>query len=656
MKPFTVRSYQISTRTSHFRRWYWALVPLLALVAYVTALRIGFLQDDFGLLVQAQAQKLNLQALLPNAPGSTGMYYRPVATLLTWKLGWTLWGFNPLPYHLMGLLVHAASCLTLALWLVQIGSRRVTGWLVGALFAVFPLNVEAVGWLSAQWDVWAVLFWLLSLCSFSLWWLGRRLRFYLLAILFYILGVFSKESLLAFLPMLAVSAWLITPRFDRQAWRRLGLSLLPFCCVLALNVGLRFLTWGNLGGYASASTDYMGFSWDWLLTHLRPLVSPINPTVFGRATEQVTGVLVSAALLFSLIGYGQRCRRLLFVAGAWIFLALLPILNLPVGSEDLENSRVLYLAAAGYCIGIAALLEAALFSVKRQWIARLATGVLLLSSVAVCWAQLRPWHTATVMATDVQSQLNSLIPTKRSSNRQAWYVQNLPYNYRGIYLFQIGLGEARHLSTGERIPWIEEVASADNSSLAHDTRDAFTLRFRYFSSPNRFYVDNITGITGEGPPPTGLELGRSASTWDFRGCSPDVVSSWQVTQAGRSCQPGKGLMLDPTSNDPQMVGPPLSIEPKATEAHFVRLRVSVRYPSGLPPDKYVNEWFWKGPGTDWSGERLKTTQVKADGAPHVYWTFVPVRDAGQILTGLRFDPINAKIAAEIQWIAVDLAW
>src|SRR5438874_4497444 len=136
------------------RAWGWAAVPALAVVAYAPVLGIGFLSDDFALLGQG-TRDVTPDLLLPV---SYALFYRPVGTLLIWSVGWRAWGLNPLPYHAEGLLVHAAAALALALWLAEVTSRRGLGWLAGALFAVFPLHTEAVGWLAAQWYALAAMF------------------------------------------------------------------------------------------------------------------------------------------------------------------------------------------------------------------------------------------------------------------------------------------------------------------------------------------------------------------------------------------------------------------------------------------------------------------------------------------------------------------
>ncbi|HUP27639.1 MAG TPA: hypothetical protein VM409_04325, partial [Chloroflexia bacterium] len=146
--------------------WRWALIPVLAVVAYASVLRIGFLADDVGLLQTAQAHTNPFDALVPIP---RWYFYRPVGTFLTWEIGWDMWGLNPVPYHLLGLFLHAAVSLVLALWAAELSGKKWLGWLAGALFAVYPLHLEAVGWLSAQWDEWAALFGLLSVLFFTRW-------------------------------------------------------------------------------------------------------------------------------------------------------------------------------------------------------------------------------------------------------------------------------------------------------------------------------------------------------------------------------------------------------------------------------------------------------------------------------------------------------
>ena len=243
--------------------------------------------------------------------------------------------------------------------------------------------------------------------------------------------------MLTFLLVFPLSAWLVRGRLARRELGRLALTLLPFCIPLLANIGLQLAAWGNLGGYSDLRSSYLEHFWDGLLAHAHMLLAPVNTTVLGNATAQVVGAAASLGILAGLALYGRSYARLLLVAGVWIVLALLPTLNFPVKLADLENNRYLYLAAAGYCTGVAVLLYALFLSLRRwRLLALSGLGILLLLSIAASWAQLRPWHTATVQAEEVEAELLDLIPVPPQHRTQPmiWYTQDAPDVYQGAYL------------------------------------------------------------------------------------------------------------------------------------------------------------------------------------------------------------------------------
>jgi hypothetical protein len=644
-----------SNLESVFRRWHWLFVPVLAIVAYATVLRIGFLGDDFTLLAQAERRPFTFELLMP-PPG--WFLYRPVGLLFTWDLGALLWGHNPFPLHLQSLLFHAITALSLGLWLAEATSRNVLGWLAGSLFAIFPLHLEAVGWLAAQWDVMSAMFGTLAMWLFTLWWQRGDSINYLLSLLLYTLAIFTKDSLLTFLPMLALSAWLVTPRPGYKDMLRALYGLIPFGAVLALNLGLRLSAWGNLGGYPGVRTDYANFFWDGLLGHIHAMLSPINSLVLGSTVAQVVGILSTLALLVGLTLYGRRWWRLLVVATAWILLALVPVLNLPIKADDLQQNRLLYLASVGYCSLAAALMYSALVAAGK-W--RKPAGVLLgfvaLLAIVACWVQLRPWHIATVQANELNQELLQVIPPPATprSGVMIWHLETPPRDYKGAYLLDLAIGAARHVLDWRHVPGVKSTESATEVPLFKDPFDSFAIRFAYHEDETRFHVDYVAGITTAGPPPSPQEAGSGLIVWDFRDCAPGVASAWEVREARGSCEPGPtdGIILRENKGDAQLIGPPVDIHPSASGARFVRLRVSVRYPVRVADAPFMGRWYWKGPGEDWSKERRQRLDIREDSVPHVYWTFLPASDAGEAIYGLRFDPSNGSDAA-IQWIAADL--
>lgn len=637
-----------------FRSVYWLVLPLLAIGAYITVLRIGFLADDFILLDAARTDVISSRSLLP-LPGET--FYRPVGLLLTWKLGWFLWGFNPLPLHLQGLLLHAGVSLVLGLWLAEITSRRALGWLAGAIFAVLPIHMEAVGWLAAQWDLWATLFALLSLLLFTRWWKGARPARLLYAgsVLCFALGLFSKESLVTFVPLIALSAWIAARPAEGQG-RRLAYAMLPFCLVLAANLGIRLMAWGSIGGYKGLESNYIDFFWDGYIHQLHGLLSPVNPAVFGDPTAQIVGAFSSTLIVLGVLLYGRSEKVFLGLAAAWLIVTLFPVLNLPVRLDDLQQNRFLYLPAVGYSTGIAILIHAAITHTGRQsrWTLP-GVGCLLALSMAACWVQLRPWHTTTVQAEAIDRQLQALIPPNPNRPQgMTWYVENVPDNYQGAYLFRIGMGNMRGLTTGDGA-WVENAESAVEAPLwdVSGKQDVFAMRFSYDRALTRFRVAYIAGTTLGGALPKENETGNGLKLADFTRCAPEVLGQWYAEQASYHCVPGQGLVFEPGNEDSRLVNTSTNVEAPATGGEFIRLRVAANYPAKEEAPGLVSQWYWSEAGEDFSEERLSSLPIVQDGKDHTYWTFVRADRAEKGISMIRFDPVNGKVPTMIRWIAID---
>ena len=129
-------------------------------------------------------------------------------TRLSHMLDVQLYGMNPGSHHMTNVLFHIVN--TLLLFLVF---WRMTGSLwrsafVAALFAIHPLHVESVAWVSERKDVLSTFFWLLTMWSYVLYVERPGMNRYLTALLFFILGLMAK-SMLVTLPfvLLLLDYW-----------------------------------------------------------------------------------------------------------------------------------------------------------------------------------------------------------------------------------------------------------------------------------------------------------------------------------------------------------------------------------------------------------------------------------------------------------------
>jgi hypothetical protein len=635
----------------HWRAAYWLGVPALAAVAYFTVLRIGLLSDDVVLLYQAAQSGIDPRVFVPQPHW---FLYRPLGTLLVWQVGWQLWGFNPFIFHLQGLLLHCSVATIVALWVASVTSRHVLGWLAGALFGVFPLHLEAVGWVAAQWDVLGALFGLGSLLAFTVWWkrAGRQRQWvlYSFAVGLYAAAIFTKESLLTIIVLFPLSAWLATGSPGRKTLGRLALALVPFALVLSFNAGVRLLAWGHLGGYGRERLDFSRLPpmlWDQVIAHMRLLLSPLNTEIFGSTAVQVAGVVVMVLLLMGLARYGRQEHRPLLLGALALAVFLVPVLILPIGATDLQNNRFSYLPAVGYCVVLATLLHAAAKDLLRARTARItAIALPLLAAILMTWVQLVPWNVASVQARDVENTMLALMPLEPRGQSVTWYVQSPPDNYKGAYVHRLGIGTLRYFEGGSR-PDVKLVDDARAALLASPQGNAFALSFAYDEQAERYRVQYGAGITS----PSSTELpGPAEIVWDFRTCDQTTLDAWQVVSARSQCVPGEGLVLEPAGSDPQLVLADEGRRLSNAGGKYLRVRAEMAVQAPETTRAFA-QWFWLGPGNRWSEAESGAVPLRSGPKSSVYWLFAPLSDGARRAFGLRFDPANAAVPVTLRWMA-----
>jgi len=372
---------------------------------------------------------------------------RPVLAGLTWKsLGWAfthshsanwhpltwishmadcqLYGVNPAGHHLTSILLHAANAVLLFLFLCALTRRDWPSAAVAVLFALHPLRVESVAWISERKDVLSGFFGLLCLWAYAVythhaWGPGvetgnalnlvkkdhRRVKvFYCLSIVAFALGLMSKPMLVTWpFVLLLLDFWPLgrfgNPVAPRGGLKKALLEKIPFFALSAASCLVTLLVQQSAGALASASFSAKAINA--LVCYFRYIsktVWPVRlavlyPEVASWAAVEILLATTVLSAITAVVLWQIRKRPWLATGWAWFLGTLVPVIGLvKVGSQSMAD-RYTYLTSIGLLIMLVwtvAELAAKIPGLKTA-VAAVLGGVVLALGFATA-AQLRFWQ------------------------------------------------------------------------------------------------------------------------------------------------------------------------------------------------------------------------------------------------------------------------
>jgi hypothetical protein len=247
-KPFDRSSKNISDRG-----WIRVVFLIIAiLISYQRLCHAGFIWDD-DKYVTENSTVHSFDGLLHIwfNPGATVQYY-PLTFTMFW-IEYHLWGLHPFGYHLLNVLLHSVNAILLWTILRKLEVRG--AWLAAGIFALHPVCVESVAWVTEGKNVLSGVFYFTSILTAMRFWLpdcdqtnasGLKaqpnadffrgdFKFYWLAFTFYLCAVCSKT---ATLPLPAVVLLLVWWKRGGLKWRDILLTT-PF---VAIGMGMGIIT------------------------------------------------------------------------------------------------------------------------------------------------------------------------------------------------------------------------------------------------------------------------------------------------------------------------------------------------------------------------------------------------------------------------------
>jgi protein O-mannosyl-transferase len=363
-----------------------ALLAVLVLFVFAQVRRHDFLNYDDPIYVTANP--VVQRGLTADGIGwafrSLDFNWHPV-TWISHMLDVELFGLDPGRHHLMSVFIHLASVVLLFFVL-----HRMTGFLarsafVAALFAIHPLHVESVAWLSERKDVLSALFLMLTLWMYADYARTRSKAKYVLALLFFILGLMSKGMLVTLPFVLLLLDYWPLKRFDAEPRTRLIVEKIPFFALIVPSIAMTVIAQRAVGAVATshplptrlanAITSYGAYLWKSVwpagLAIPYPWRTSISPLAVGIAA---IALLAITAYVF----VNREKNRALFTGWFWFVGMLVPVIGLiQIGSQSMAD-RYTYLPHIGLFIAVVWVIADAVPLDTRQVLATVGVVVIAL--------------------------------------------------------------------------------------------------------------------------------------------------------------------------------------------------------------------------------------------------------------------------------------
>jgi hypothetical protein len=346
-------------------------------VVYSNSLWNEFVWDDYaGIVTNTYVHNFDFlnffSKSLTDGANAPTTFWRPLILVVFSGL-WHFFGDLVVPYHLVNILLHSANASLFFLLFLRIFRRRIPAFLAALVFAVHPLNTEAITYISGIGDPLSVFFMLLG-ANFYARAIQDQKRQKLLfsgTALVFLLALLSKESALIF-PIILLLCGLFIRRENLKTWKDaivVAQTTLPFFAISAFYVLAR----KSIFDFSENAPDILNlFSFhDRFLTfcgvfvsYLQLLFAPLHlhmewmlPTV-KSASEPKTlfGIFLLFGIIILIVTQFKK-RPAVSFGFLWFLIALFPNSNLLFGMAAFGAEHWLYFSFSGFFFALFSLAD-----------------------------------------------------------------------------------------------------------------------------------------------------------------------------------------------------------------------------------------------------------------------------------------------------------
>lgn len=457
----------------YFNKWF---IVFAVIAAWFPIMGVPFVNDDFQILNYHSSGGL-LSLLTPFWQSDISVYYwRPLGNMLH-PLVLILFGFNPLPFRLLSVVLYIFCCFAVYKFIERSGVNKIYAIIGGILFAVLPAHEYQVAWIADQGESLVTILLLLTFITYK--------RYRLVATLCFIGAQLTKESAFTgiFIPLL----YMALPNNEEKKSRYIKDSIIAFLILIGIQL-YRYLV---PGGSALSSSNFEGTGvLKWIINFFIYIpLSFIPPEFLDYVSSSVLFSLITILIAISLLYAAVRLfiklpinKKRIFITGLlWFFIFILPAL------PKLMRWYV-FTASAGLILSLSVLIQ---FIFEEKELRSSYSKPLLILTIlfAVFFS----------IVTDITSMYNWMISGEKMKsiteslgsykNADTLVIMCVPEKINNVPLMKLGILETVEYGTGKKIPVYAPLRCelfSDESSIrvnkGSDSLYIFTLLYGRFKS------------------------------------------------------------------------------------------------------------------------------------------------------------------------------
>ena len=335
---------------------------------------------------------------------------------LTWishMLDVQLYGLRPGPHHMTSVLIHAVNAMLLFLLIRSMTGLLWPPFLVAVLFALHPMHVESVAWVSERKDVLSTFFFILTIFSYVRFLNKRTVIVYLEVVLFFILGLMSKPMLVTLPCVLVLLDYWPLGRIEfkparqdqgagfKETITRSFLEKAPLFLITAIFCVVVVFAQNEVGAVMALEHDSLWLRISNALVsyniYLVKLFVPVKLSVFYPRPESIAiwralGSLVSLSAITAVCCLFYRKKPYLIVGWLWFIGTLVPVIGLVQVGWQAMADRYSYIPYIGLSVSLSWLLRDYVEASKRKRTAAICTAAVLFAMAWATYGQIGVWQ------------------------------------------------------------------------------------------------------------------------------------------------------------------------------------------------------------------------------------------------------------------------